>query len=228
MTAEAAKTIDFYFDFISHNAYLAWHALPGLAQEHGYGVEPVPVLFAGFLKGYGQLGPAEIAPKLKWMNRNNLRKALLLGIPLNAPIRHPFNPLFLLRLAAQDMAGDERSRITATLMRGVWVDGLDPNDADGVRAYLDAAGLAAERLVDGASSDAAKAKLKANTDACIARGGFGVPTMIIGDEVFWGYDDLPFLERFVAGEDPLTGADMDAHMAAWERSRAAGRHRERS
>ena len=65
--------ITFYFDYISHNAYLAWCRLPEIAEKHGCSVNPIPVLFAGFLKKYGQLGPAEIEPKVEWMNRNNRR-----------------------------------------------------------------------------------------------------------------------------------------------------------
>ena len=80
-----------------------WHELPALAQKYDYSLQPIPVLFAGLLKAHGQLGPAEVEPKLQWMNRNVLRKAVELGIPLNAPRQHPFHPLFLLRLAAGDM-----------------------------------------------------------------------------------------------------------------------------
>jgi hypothetical protein len=35
---------------------------------------------------------------------------------------------------------------------------------------------------------------------------FGVPTMEIGDELFWGYDDFPYLELYLAGRDPLDQA----------------------
>ena len=44
------KTVRFYFDYISSNAYLAWIRLPELAAKYGYTVEPVPVLFAGLLE----------------------------------------------------------------------------------------------------------------------------------------------------------------------------------
>ena len=113
------KRIDFYFDFISHNAYLMWHELPGLAEKYGYTVRPIPVLFAGFLKAYGQLGPAEVKPKLEWMNRNVLRKTIELAIPFNTPKQHPFRPLLLLRLAAADMSDAQRSWLTGVLFRGV-------------------------------------------------------------------------------------------------------------
>jgi len=221
------RQVDFYFDYISHNAYLVWHVLPALAEKYGYSVRPVPVLFAGFLKAYGQLGPAEIAPKLAWMNRNNLRKAAILGIPLNAPKLHPFNPLFLLRATAQKMSESDRRRVTGRLLRAVWVDAIDPNDTDGIRAYLAADGIDAAALLAGAAGDSAKTQLRTNTDGAIARGGFGVPTMLVDDEVFWGYDDLPYLEAFLAGTDPLQHDNLERHLAAWDAARARGEHRDR-
>ncbi len=227
MSGTNKQEMDFYFDYISHNAYLAWHILPEMANKHGYSVRCVPVLFAGFLKSYGQLGPAEIAPKLEWMNRNNLRKARLAGIPFNAPKLHPFNPLFLLRLTAQDMPEADRSRITDRLLRAVWVDGFDPNDRDAIGACLAEIDIEAGPLIAGTSNDTAKALVKSNTEEAIARGAFGVPTMIVADEVFWGYDDLPYLEEALAGRDPLrnTDKDLEQYFAGWERARAAGQHR---
>ena len=221
------RQVDFYFDYISHNAYLVWHVLPALTEKYGYSVRPVPVLFAGFLKAYGQLGPAEIAPKLAWMNRNNLRKAAILGIPLNAPKRHPFNPLLLLRTTAHEMSESDRRRVTGRLLRAVWVDAIDANDTDGIRAYLAADGIDAATLLAGAADESAKAQLRTNTDEAIARGGFGVPTMVVNDEVFWGYDDLPYLEALLAGTDPLQHGDLERHLAAWEAARASGEHRDR-
>ena len=221
------RQVDFYFDYISHNAYLVWHVLPALTEKYGYSVRPVPVLFAGFLKAYGQLGPAEIAPKLAWMNRNNLRKAAILGIPLNAPKLHPFNPLLLLRATAQEMSESDRCRVTGRLLRAVWVDAIDPNDTDSVHAYLAADGLDAASLLTGARSESAKTRLRTNTDEAIARGGFGVPTMLVDDEVFWGYDDLPYLEARLAGTDPLEHKDLEQYLAAWEAARTSGEHRDR-
>jgi len=219
------RQIDFFYDYISHNAYLAWHRLPALAADNGYTVRCVPVLFAGFLKTYGQLGPAEIAPKLDWMNRNNLRKAATLGIPLNAPVQHPFHPLFPLRLTCQPMTEETRNRITGLVLQAIWVDRVDPNDRPAIAALLSAAGLDGDVLVAGADSEDAKAVLKSNTDEAIARGAFGVPTMIVHDEVFWGYDDIDYLEPVLSGRDPLAGINVEAYSADWEAARSDGQHR---
>ena len=52
----------FYFDFISHNAYLAWERLGEISKRHDVEFELAPVVFGALLKAHGQLGPAEVAP----------------------------------------------------------------------------------------------------------------------------------------------------------------------
>ena len=199
-----AQAIEFFFDYISSNAYLAWLELPKLAATYGREVRPVPTLFAGLLGAHGQLGPAEIPAKAAWMFRNNLRKAALLGVPLNAPVHHPFNPLLALRVSALPRTAAERARAITALFDAVWVERQHVSEPAVVARVLDAAGLAGAQLVEEAHGDAAKARLRADTDAAIARGVFGVPTMAVGSELFWGYDDFAFLELHLAGRDPLS------------------------
>src|SRR5512145_1473206 len=97
------RTLRFCFDYISSNAYLAWVRLPELRQRFDLRIEPVPVLFAGLLEANGQLGPAEIRPKARWMAKNNQRKAGILGVRLRPPAFHPFNPLVPLRVSSLDL-----------------------------------------------------------------------------------------------------------------------------
>ena len=201
-----ARSIRFYFDYISNNAYLAWLELPKLAARFGWTIEPVPTLFAGLLGAHGQLGPAEVPAKAAWMWRNTARKAVLLGVPMNPPVHHPFNPLLALRVSSLPAGAEERARAISALMRAVWVDRQHVSEPEIVARVLDAAGLAGAQLVAEAQSDAAKARLRADTDAAIARGVFGVPTMVVGGELFWGYDDFPMLELHLAGRDPLARA----------------------
>ncbi len=60
------RRLYFFFDFISHNAWLAWNRVPALAQRHGLQFEPVPVLFAGLLNAHGQKGPSSAS---RWRRR---------------------------------------------------------------------------------------------------------------------------------------------------------------
>jgi len=195
--------IHFYFDYISSNAYLAWTQLPEVAGRHGASVVPVPVLFAGLLEAHGQLGPAEILPKAYWMARNNLRKAALLGVPLRPPAFHPFNPLLALRISSLALPDPGRRALIDRLFRAVWVAGLHVSEPDVVETLASEAGLPGAELVAEAGRPEAKALLRRQTDDAISKGVFGVPAMRVGQELFWGYDDLPFLDLFLAGRDPL-------------------------
>jgi len=193
----------FYFDYISTNAYLAWLQMPPLARRYGVIVEPVPVLFAGLLEAHGTTGPAEVPAKALWMFKNNLRKAALLGVPLSPPAFHPFNPLLSLRVTSLARDADECDALITRLFEAVWVRGEHVSEPTVVEQAARDVGLDGAALVAAVAGPEAKAQLRAQTDDAIARGVFGVPTMEMSGEIFWGYDDLPYLELFMAGEDPL-------------------------
>jgi 2-hydroxychromene-2-carboxylate isomerase len=157
--------VRFHFDYISPNAYLAWTQLPALAARHGYAIDPVPVLFAGLLGAHGGLGPAEMPAKALWMSKNNFRKATVLGVPLNPPAFHPFNPLLALRVTSLPDDAATRATITTALMEAVWVRGLHVSEPTVVTRVCDEAGLDGTALVAAAAEPAAKARLRRQTDA---------------------------------------------------------------
>lgn len=203
------KHITFYLDFISPYAYLAFEKLPEALMGLSYTVTHKPVLFAGLLQHHGQLGPAEIPPKRDWTYRQVQWLAHAHGVALHLPAAHPFNPLALLRLAvACDAAGTPNRYVTGTVFRHVWTGGGDAADATRLAALQ--AELAPARDV---ASAEVKAQLKANTDEAIARGLFGVPTFAVDDKLFWGFDALPLLRAYLAG-DAWFGS------GAWEAARA--------
>ncbi len=196
--------LDFYFDFISPYAYLAW-ANPrtgprALAARHGQSLAIHPVLFAGLLARWGQLGPAEIPPKRAFLVKDVMRHAALESIPVAFPALHPFNPLTLLRLA---LPGPDQIAIIDALFDLAWVAGGDPADPVAIAAALTARGLAGDALVARTREPEAKAALVHATEDAAARGVFGVPTFIAGDELFWGSDRASDVERYLAGNDPV-------------------------
>ena len=202
----STPTIAFHLDYISPYAYLAWTQIHALAERHGATVRPVPVLFAALLDHHGQKGPAEIPAKRRYVFKEILRRAALLGVPLGPPPTHPFNPLLALRAT---VAADGDRRLIDALFAGTWGDadlkGVD--DAERVAEMANRAGLDGADIVARAQEDDVKAALREQTERAIAAGVFGVPGMLVGEELFWGLDSFDLLERHLAGEDPL---DRDA------------------
>jgi 2-hydroxychromene-2-carboxylate isomerase len=182
---------DWYFDFISPFAYLQSERLALLPRN--LSIRYRPVLFAGLLGANGHKGPAEIPAKRTFTYRFVLWQAKRLGIPLKFPPEHPFNPLPLLRLAiACDCMPDAVHRI----FRFVWRDGRLPDLPIEWAELVSDLGVAdAQRRI---GDDDVKAALRANTDEAIARGVFGVPTLAIGDALFWGVDATEMAIDYVA------------------------------
>ncbi len=190
------KQITFYLDFISPYAYLAFERLPLALQGCSYQVIYKPVLFAAMLKHYGQLGPAEIDPKRTWTYRQVQWLAREQDTPLLLPASHPFNPIGLLRLAlACGRDGTSNRYVVETIFRQVWASGLEAGDAQRI-AQLQ------ERLqpAQQPNDQHIKNQLKANTDEAIAAGVFGVPSLQVQDDHFWGLDALPMLRQYLEGD----------------------------
>lgn len=202
------RQMTFFFDYLSHNAYLAWTQLPKLQAKYGVSIRLVPVLFAGLLKAHGQYGPAEQPAKLLWMTRNVLRKAAHLGVPIAPPAFHPFNPLLALRATSLEMTAEQRWLLTDGLMKAVWVESLHISEAPVVAKIASAAGLDGESLVREAQTREASGLLRSQTERAIDAGVFGVPSMVVKDEVFFGYDDFPNLELVLGNQDPLHADEL--------------------
>ena len=203
------KHINFYLDFISPYAYLAFEHLPEALRGLSYSVSYRPVLFAGMLKHHGQLGPAEIAPKRDWTYRQVLWLAHSKGIALQMPAAHPFNPLALLRLAAACSTSLETATpnryVCETIFRHVWQGGADAADAQRLEAL--AQQLAPQHHVQ---ADEAKVLLKNSTDEAISKGVFGVPAFEVDSKIFWGLDALPMLRDYLAGDAWFASEDWES------------------
>jgi len=186
------RRADWYFDFISPFAYLQSERLPALARE--LDIRYKPVLFAGLLGAHGHKGPAEIPAKRAFTYRFVVWQARRLGIPLKFPHEHPFNPLALLRLA---IACDCRPEAVHRIFRFVWRDGRLPDlPIEWAELTHDLGVADAEARI---ADPGVKAELKRNTDEALARGVFGVPTLAIGAELFWGVDATDMALDYAAG-----------------------------
>lgn len=188
-----------YFDFVSPFSYLQLRKVLGWRER--LDITPVPILFGAVLRQIGQLGPAEIKGKREFTYRFVQWQAEREGIPLRFPRVHPFNPVPALRLAIA--AGTTWAAIEAVFDH-IWRHGHDADAASLAPAgrHLGIADVAG-------ATDAAEVKvqLRTNTDNAIAAGVYGVPTLRVGDEMFWGNDATPMIEDWLANPDRFASVE---------------------
>lgn len=198
--------LDFYFDFLSPFAFFAWRDIGPLCEKYQLELRVHPVVFGKLLDHWGQLGPAEIIPKRDWVSRYCLRYATLHGFEFNPPRFHPFNPLPALRMSLKEVSGEQQLSVIDALFHGGWTQGEDLGEADNLISILTRADIDATEFDRKITEQAVKDALASETSSAIARGVFGVPTMIVGDQLFWGNDQFEHIGLLLEGKDP-----MDSH-----------------
>jgi 2-hydroxychromene-2-carboxylate isomerase len=193
------RQVTWYFDFISPYAYFGSHTLARLGDA--VSVRYQPILFAALLNHWGQKGPAEMATKRVWTYRSCVWWAKQNNVPFQVPASHPFNPLPYLRLCIA--AGSSAAAVNA-IFRTLWTTGVDPADAGTVATLAASLNVPLERLTD---ADV-KNSLRAATEQATREGVFGVPTLLIDGQLFWGNDAVDFAAAFLRDPSILETEDM--------------------
>ena len=196
-------TVSWVFDVISPFAYLGFRDLERLPAH--VELRFVPVLLAGVLSQFGQKGPAEIPSKRRFTYRFVLWRARQMGLALRFPPAHPFNPLAALRLI---LAAGASRRAAGVVLDAVFRDGRDASDPQVIADLARELGVAdAERAV---TDPRVKQQLRDNTDWAISLGVFGVPTLVIGAELFWGHDAFGMALDYLDDPAAFQGPEMRA------------------
>jgi len=190
---------NWYFDFISPFSYLQLRSV--LAWRDRIEITPVPILFGAVLQKVGQLGPAEIPGKREFTYRFVQWQAERANIPLCFPRAHPFNPMTALRLAIA--VGASWSAIEAIFVH-IWQHGHDA-DAAGLAAVARHLGI--DDVGNAVAAADVKEKLRVNTEAAVAAGIYGVPTLRVGDEMFFGNDATPMIEEWLTNPDRFASVE---------------------
>lgn len=182
----------FWYEFASTYSYPAAMRAEEAAKAAG-----VTLVWRPFLLGpiFGAQGwndsPFNIYPaKGKYMWRDMARICQADGLTLKEPVRFPQNGLKPARLAllGQDEAwGPE---FTRRVYLANFAGQKDISDEAVLSGILTSLGLDAAALTARSNESANKERLKAQTDEAIARGIFGAPSFLVGDELFWGNDRL--------------------------------------
>ena len=171
----------FYYDLESPYAWLAAERVDSLIPDADW----VPVLVGAVFQAAGRtswgLGPGR-AKGMAEVERRARERGL--G-QLSWPDPWPGNSLLPMRAAVR--GGKPFARAAFRLH---FQEGLLLSEPEGVQRAAEAAGLDGGELLAATQDQAVKDELRASTEAAIARGVFGVPTLAVGGELFWGDDRL--------------------------------------
>jgi 2-hydroxychromene-2-carboxylate isomerase len=194
-----ARTIDFHWDLGSTNSYFALHLIKPVAARHGATVVPHPFNLGYVFRHHDYVLMDE--PKAKIANRitDLHRWARRHGLPFRMPSRFPIKTAPALRGAlAMRRFGKEWDYIEA-IFAAYWErDDASVSELEGLRPVAAVLGVDADRFVALAESAEVRQELIAETDTALARGVFGAPTFVVGDEIFWGKDRMDFIDEELA------------------------------
>jgi len=200
-----SMSVDFVFDFGSPNAYLAYHALPGIKERTGAEFRILPCLLGGIFKSTGNQSPIFAYPNVKGkLNYDRLeidRFVKRYGVSKFRFNKHfPVNTVMLMRGAvAAQMDGQFDTYLEAGL-RAMWEDSEKMDDPEVFARVFTEAGLDGAQLLARTQDQEVKDRLFANTAAAVERGAFGMPTFFVGDEMFFGKERLVQVEEEIIAQ----------------------------
>ena len=193
------KTVEFYFDFGSPTAYLAWQRLKQLSDQYDLVIDYKPMLLGGVFKATNNSSPVAVPAKGAYMIKDLSRFAGRYGVPLNFNPNFPINTLPLMRGAygAQQLRCFD-AYVTA-VFEAMWISLKNMSDPAVIGEVLSVAGLDAAALMATTQDPDIKKKLIDVTDEAIKRGAFGAPTLFMDGEMYFGQDRLDFIEEALIG-----------------------------
>ncbi len=196
------KQLDFYFDFGSPTAYLAYQRLLQLSQQYDLAINYCPVLLGGLFKATSNMSPVAIPAKGKYMLEHDLpRFARRYGVALQFNPHFPINTLQLMRGAFAAERLGCLARYMEVVFHAVWVEQKNMGDPEVVAQVLNEGKLDTAALMELSQDPAIKTELIAATEAAVGRGAFGVPTLYMDGEMYFGQDRLDFIEEALRGPD---------------------------
>src|SRR3954454_9926275 len=187
--------IEFHFDFGSPNAYLSHCVIPSIGQRTSARFRYVPVLLGGVFKATNNRSTmeafADIPAKRAYMEVETPRFIIKHGI--TGFRRNPFfpvNTLAIMRGAVAALHDGCFERYVDVVFKAMWEQEKKMDDPAVITAVLTEAGLEAVRLLERSQAAEVKQELIDNTNASVARGTFGLPTFFVGNDMFFGKDQL--------------------------------------
>jgi 2-hydroxychromene-2-carboxylate isomerase len=192
-----ATTIEFFFDFASPYAYLAHVRLPDIARSHGCSISYRPVDLPEIKRAAGNIGPSThfLAARKRYIQQDTARWSKRYGVTIAQPAN--FDSARLNRGAFLAIGRGVATEYVDTVGRRIWGEGGAMNDEALLAKVAADLGWDAQEFMTYTTSEAAAACHRAAIEAARERGVFGVPTMLVDDQLWWGNDRLPFVETYL-------------------------------
>lgn len=200
------KTVEFIFDIVSPNGYLAWYPLREIVARHGAELVVTPVFLGGMHKLTGNAPPmlrdADVKGKVEYAMLEMRRYVAKHGFTkYRLHPQFPFNSVTFQRMLLS-VEGEDRVRLVEALLPAIWEEGMAVDDPAAIGAMLAAAGFDPQARLSATQDPAIKQQLIDNTENAVARGAFGIPTFYVnvggGDEMFFGKERLGQIEELLA------------------------------
>ncbi|HEX7035091.1 MAG TPA: 2-hydroxychromene-2-carboxylate isomerase [Pseudomonadales bacterium] len=197
-----SKTVEFFFDFGSPNAYLAHLVIPAVEARTGATFRYVPILLGGVFKATNNVSPAValkgIRNKPEYVALETRRFLERYGVPGYQPNPYfPVNTLLLMRGAIVAEQQGFFERYVDEMYRHMWREPKKMDDPEVVAAALAESGLPVAAILEGVQQPEVKQRLIDNTEDAVARGVFGSPSFIVDGELYFGKEKLREIEDWV-------------------------------
>ncbi len=195
-----AKTLEFFFDYMSPTSFLGWAVVPGVIERTGAELKIRPMFLGGVMKATGNQPPGMVPAKGKYMQQDMARCCKRHGIQIFSNKHFPMmntRPLTGATIRLEDDQ-DEQIRLMNAGFKHVWGrqdGGVNTGDEAEFKEAFGSEGFDADRLWELGNDPETKAILRANTEEAVARGAFGAPTFFVGDQMFFGHDRLDYAEE---------------------------------
>ena len=183
------KSIEFYFDYGSPTAYLAWTQLEKL-NANKYEISYFPVLLGGIFKATDNKPPGLVLPKANWMFQDIKMYADKYQVAFSMNDAFPVNTLYLMRGAIYAQKNNSLENYNSAFFNAMWVDNIDLNNPKNIIDVLEKNGFDSKDYLAAAEDNKIKDALKKNTSEAVDKGIFGVPSFIVEKKLYFGQDRM--------------------------------------
>ncbi|MBL6081412.1 2-hydroxychromene-2-carboxylate isomerase [Belnapia sp. T18] len=195
--------IDYYASLNSPWTHLGAARIEALAAQHGASLRIWPVDFGTIFAGSGGLPLPKRSPQRQAYRLQELaRWREALGIPIQIQPKHfPAKelPAAACVIAVRETMSDASAiRLAHRILKACWEDELDPGDAATLTRLIEECGLDGKAVLDLGQEPRWAEMRAADSERALARGVFGAPSYVVGEDIFWGQDRLEFVARRLA------------------------------